>query len=239
MKKNYLVIAFGLLISGCMPIAYQVIETKPVQEQASGFQNSEVLLSYDFWNSNQMGYFKVYNKTDRPLYLDLDRSHIIINGQSMDYYQDGEEKSSTRFVSSSYYYTTMQSAQVVKTVTSKMKKVVEIPPKSFVAFQGLQVLSAPIVDCDIAKINSKPVSKPFTPENSPLRFRNYLTYSTSPELLLPQVFENSFYAATISNMSELSFLGKSKIFKDCPTDASSKTGREFPYQKPENFFIKH
>ena len=242
MKKLLFITALGLSFSACNPVAYQVIETKMITSQSQTelptFENSEIKVDYNFLGGDNEMYYRLYNKGTEPIFIDLDRSHLIVNGQSFDYYQDSEQIKTIKTASTNFFNYAANTSQFESTVRSKMKKTMQIPPKSFIVVSGPQIVSGRIFDCDLRKVKSKPVTKEYTQDNTPLVFRNFLTYSFSKDFKSDKSIDNAFYAEKISVMGPSAFNGKFIKLKNCPTDKLTIQRKEMPYSKPQNMVVK-
>lgn len=242
MKQFILPAVAGLLLTACNPVAYQVIETRPAQlpvkEGKPVYEDKEVEVSYDFWNGSQQITFEFYNKTNQALYLDLTRTHLIVNAQSFDYYSDGQDVSSGSAGNPNSGTGYKKSRQAAKTVFPGMKKVVEVPPLSLVSISGVQIIRDRILDCELQTVTNQPVSKIYSPDNSPLIFRNYITYGNTPDVSKTKVLDNTFFAETIWVMDEAGFQGKILYPKTCPTDKKGTATPAFPFKRAQNIYLK-
>ena len=82
-----------ICLSGCVPQNYyQLYSTNWDNADVSGsdvvFENEDLVISFDLWCSGGESSFSIYNKTDSDLYVDLSRSHLIINNLAKTYYQN-------------------------------------------------------------------------------------------------------------------------------------------------------
>jgi hypothetical protein len=244
MKQTLIIGAFAaLMLSSCAPTSYQVFETasSDVKTNGSSYQyiGEDLAVDYNLWNESGNMRFKFYNNSDIPIYIDLDRSHLIVNGQSFDYYNDTETNTSNKNSISrpTYLASAIKTNQIEIAVKSKPKRLIEIPPHSFTSVGGLTITNG-IIDCSIGKMkNGVAESKSFNTENSPLQFRNYVTYSYDPDFRNIRTIDNSFYAQKVLNLSSLALKGKTMKYKDCPDDSYSKIGYEMPYNKPQNIRV--
>ena len=99
----------------------------------------------------------------------------------------------------------------------------------------------------LAKTNSKGgtttvYEKTFGEGDTPLAFRNYVTYSTSEKIETENRIDNSFYVNKISEMSEAQFHGKGTAAKTTvkigkKMKVSNITVYDFPYRAGNSFYI--
>ncbi|WP_439879881.1 hypothetical protein ACSX1A_11970 [Pontibacter sp. MBLB2868] len=245
MKKNYILgILAAVLLTSCSPTAYQVMETASADVKTNGSSyehvGEDLVVSYNLWDETGKIRFNLYNKSDAPVYVDLDRSHLIVNGQSFDYYNDTETSTSNKSAYSrpAYLASSVKTSQVEVATKIKPKRVVEIPPHSFFSVGGLTITNG-IKDCGIGKMkNGVAASESYSSENSPLQFRNFVTYSLNSDFGNPETIDNSFYVQRIVNLTWTALQGKPVKYKDCPDDNFSKQGYELPYSKPQNIRVE-
>lgn len=237
------------------------------QQPINQFENDKVKINYNFWTLGGQVYFEITNKTDSAIYLDWNKSHFIYNGISNDYWLDSQETnsfySSTSLTTSStigdaiknIYSNSTHSTRRSSTITNhtrttsvntssiRPKKIIHIPPNSSVVVSKFSIRKSLYFDCDFNLKTSKKLdvnSRNFTIENTPLEFRNYLTFSTSENFHNQFTVDNAFYIATVSFMQDKVFLGKSKSRKSCDikgriTLISSKVR---PYKNPTSFYLR-
>lgn len=244
MKKLILIVAVVGLMFGCSPrYSYQVLETKSKdvssKESKYIFENNDVIVQYDLWEGEGNIFFTFFNKSEKPIFVDLNRCHIIVNGESFDYYSE-EEKTLTEVQGMvKTKKTTSVIQQTESSVKSKMKQIIEIPPKSKIVVDFMNVIPTVIFDCDLRGfLPSRPISKTFNENNTPLNFRNYITYDFAPNFANAQVVDNSFWVEKIYTMTDFDFRGKPSLIKDCNTMPNVITGYQYPFQKPQSFYLK-
>lgn len=269
MRPIYLFITLFSFFTSCTPI-YQVFELssseiKPMDKSVI-FENKDVKLTYNFWSNGGQVYFKFTNKTDTELYIDWDKSHLIYNGISYEYWNDVEETNSfyasltsstsntfsdasvNIFSNSATGYSSSTSSSLGKKIAAmsttkvKPKKVIYLPAKSSVVVSKFTINKSPYYNCDfnLKVMNSKSSKKvSFTKENSPLEFRNQIVYSTDDKFNNKVSVDNSFYISSISFMSEKTFKGKSYTEKECNIEGSKTetSHSEYPFKKPNTFYI--
>ena len=81
--SSVMLIAFA----SCAPkVYYQVFETQPenseIKQQPNGlvYENDDCAVYYNFWGEGGDMGFRVKNKTDQPLFLDMGKSYFVLNG---------------------------------------------------------------------------------------------------------------------------------------------------------------
>lgn len=236
--KNILYILLIVFLSSCTKRVYQVIETSSSNvaqsENSYIYENDSIKVSYNFWDEGGRMYFTVFNKTDKSMFVDLNRCHLIINKKCFNYYSM-DEKIETKFVS--------QTEKKVKKGTeisykTKMQRMYEIPPQSYVEINQLFILDKRFEFCELNKISNK--NFPFliyTQKSSPFKFRNFITYDFNPDFTNPNTVDNTFWVSKITNMYRKEFRGEKSKERICPDSFKKKVIFQQPFYKPENFYI--
>lgn len=116
-KNNYIIIAsiLCILLASCSNTYQfcQVSETKPVNKEVlkkggNGeyqYENSQCIISYNFWSNGGTADFEFYNKTNEIIYIDLAKSFFVVNGMAYDMFRNREwSHGSTMNVASSMSY---------------------------------------------------------------------------------------------------------------------------------------
>ncbi|MCK5822666.1 MAG: hypothetical protein KAG95_01590, partial [Bacteroidales bacterium] len=93
--KKIIYIILIVLLSSCTKNVYQVIETSSndvaESENSYIFENDNLKVSYNFWAEAGRMYFTVFNKTEKSIFIDLNRCHLIVNQKSFNYYSTDEK----------------------------------------------------------------------------------------------------------------------------------------------------
>jgi hypothetical protein len=277
LKKYTLTIllSLALIVISCSPM-YQILETTSpdtkLENDAYVYENTDVKISYDFWSDGGSISFFIFNKLDQPIYIDWDKSHLIYNGSSYEYWFDSEEtksfySSSTQIKSSSEgnaliniitdgtstrgnassrntNSTYRNNVGFALTTKFKPKKIIHIPSKSGIFVSKFTISKNPYYTCDfnLKSIISKTEIKTqtFSQDESPLNFRNYITYSMKESFDSSQFLDNEFYISLIQNMNLYAFKGKYEHINYCKVSGlkASKIEYPYPYKKPNRFYIK-
>lgn len=183
-------------------------------------ETDSIWLSYDFNGKDAPIHISIFNKTSKPLYIDWQRSSLILNGKAISYAGEKIEFSSITH-SKGYSYESYDrrgstvyenSREITQGEMNFPKTVSFIPP-------GSKVNESPIV----LNVNFKEISKKsyrdfnikdkddniikvgridYNQENTPLLFRSYLTMNF--EGGDPFVFEDEFYLSSLIKSKYLS-----------------------------------
>lgn len=259
----FLVLILGMC--GCATSYYQVIETAsidaPIKEGFHVFENDDIQVVYDFWSRGGSMRFQIWNKTELPLYIDWEKSHLVHNGHSLDYWDDDVRsasfyasatqlylRSSGSIMVDPYYIRTSTSTtgssskrSTVETVISKPKRVINLPPHSAVSIDRFQLMSDWYYDCDFnLKTTAKgnPQKRAFSATDSPLTFRNFLVYATDDTFTEERYIDNAFHVASAEIVPFRSYWGLDREETKCDVYGVkvSSTSKTRNYQKGSAFF---
>ena len=271
MKKNTLfmlvcVVITSLFSVSCTQSFYQIytMDSKDLKMQDNSllFENADCQVSYNFWSDGGYVSFAFKNKTDRDIFINMNESFLVVNGNAHNYFEAktytygsafatsigygeslGVSLSGKTGVWSNKHYTasagvaasiTSKSA-IMNTVSIKEQEVVCIPANSFKTFSKF-CLSPAIYQKCVKKVdfpsNRASLAK-FDSHNSPIILNNRLTYGFQNDAMDKHI-DNVFWLGEIENYSEKSAIGKSSE-KGC-YDLVSKEIRHFKIGKPSQFY---
>ncbi len=241
----------------------QLVETTSVgkdEVNSNGVcENADIKVAYDFWSEDGVTYFSIYNKADKPMYIDWKRSVFIYNDWKNDYWI---EKTTTQtFLVPSGTGKNLSYTPRVSTVWAE--RYTFIPPHTYVSVpmtyvimnNGLQVSTetnangkSTITYSQSLKIdkslktsipkttgkgNVKAYVKNYTNETSTNRFRNFLTYSFDEKFVTEKFIENDFYVSKVTEMTTKNFNGKfSKVNLKAKVGAKTAKAKVRVYESP-------
>lgn len=220
--KTNLIIIFSLIVFVACRSYVQVYETSSELDlNQQGYYRHEddtVKILYTFWYSQGLMSFTVFNKTNRPLYIDWKKSSYIDNSVKLDYWRD-ESKIEQKSIYGAY---TPKSNPVILagntySTVSKNERITFIPPNSNYSKTSFIIL--PIngikLDGEMEKsvVNLKykrnilvdTYSKEYSKLESPLVFRNYLTLSFSEDFEDEFHVDNEFYISKVVEVDSRAF----------------------------------
>ncbi|RLD64061.1 MAG: hypothetical protein DRJ01_02035 [Bacteroidetes bacterium] len=236
--KKIIYIILIIFLSSCTKKIYQVIETSSSDvaesENSYIFENDNLKVSYNFWGEAGHMYFTVFNKTEKPIFIDLNRCHLIVNQRSYNYYSTDEK------IETTFFATTDKKVKQGSEVSykTKMQQIYEIPPQSYVIINQLLIMDSKFDFCELKKVTGK--NFPFliyTQKSSPFQFRNFITYDFKPDFSTFEVVDNTFWVSKVTNMNKKAFKGEKSKEKVCPDDLWKKIIYQQPFYKPENFYF--
>ncbi|MBC7426742.1 MAG: hypothetical protein H7321_09430 [Bacteroidia bacterium] len=212
-------------------------------------ENDQIRITYDLWDRNGTLNYTVYNKTDKPLYVNWYKSAYIESGRKYNF--NGAAESITFIPPKSYvtnpvsyvlldgqsttYFTTNKSGSKM---TATNVDVRNDPNKTTEEVAKTWKKSGKI----------KVYSKTYDMENTPLKFRNYVTVTVcaeANECATPSSimsFDNQFYVKKITEMTAKQFNGKGTKVKINMKRGATKTKTKaiiysYPYKSGDSFYI--
>lgn len=257
-------------MSSCTTM-YQVFQVNApdikLEKNSYVFKNQDLSISYNFWEIGGTVSFVISNNLDSAIYIDWDKSHLIYNGISYEYWNDSEETSAVYSSASSTSTSTLtntmanilggglygssnsrtstsgKKVSLLAASKSRSKRIIHVPPKSSIIVSKFSIRSTPFYDCNFNLKNTgvrSPNTRTFGKSETPVTFRNYLTYSIKENFEKIKTVDNEFYISSISFMTEKLFLGSTTKAKDCDINGKklSGSGYTMPYQKPTAFYLK-
>ena len=142
--------------------------------------------------------FVIFNRQQKPLYIDWKKSAYIDNSVKLNYWIDEEKMTSTEYYGSYLYngplikpdYAVGETVGIKKSSNVKVERITFIPPKSKSFRSKFYIL--PVIFCKLMAPESYEVQrnddtrkktivyeKSYENNNSPVVFRNFLTFSYS------------------------------------------------------------
>lgn len=248
MKNLVLIYLSVFILYGCKTYV-QVFDTASpnvkVEKDFFVLENDSLKITYSFWTQKGLMTFAIFNKLDKPLYVDWKKSSYIDNSVKLNYWVDEEKNKSLEYYGSYYYdgplikpgYAVSRTGGASLSSSVKVERITFIPPKSNYyrsqfyifpkAFFQLETNtpSRVVPRNDDPRKDTRIYQKTYSIESSPLIFRNFLTFSFNEDFRNEFYIDNEFYISAISEMDR-------RHFEYVKKDESAKTGTH--YLKDEN-----
>ncbi len=246
MMKQTILMALTIMVffSSCSQYG-QVVYIAPTSEGITTaksdcyvFENADLKIKYSFWAEHGIMGFKIYNKTDHPLYIDWKKSSMINNGTHYLYYTNKTTSNFTAYGSS--YGTSWlngfgsrSSNNNSKTTGAEtvvhMERISFVSPQSSI-YNAFYNLTANIY-FDVNNRTTKEAKVDGTPvwvstSNFGINFRNYITYSDKETFETEKHVDNGFMVKKVYTM-DLDNLGV----------ASDGSFIDSKWENPECFYI--
>lgn len=251
-------------LTSCTKTYYQVYdvnsESLKQEDNSLVYENSDMKVMYNLWGENGKVGFILQNKTDKDLFVDMDKTFFILNGEANDYFKNREYSASmanaayfdyslnkTYSASSGFwptqYYVPMLSvfAKVIKGrttgITTKEKQIVCIPVNAYKVISEYNVSPRFVKTCVRSKDfprNTANVAN-YSESSSPVKFKNRIAYSFDSDCKNLQHVENSFYISGVTNYSNKAATEKVKEQTDCYS-AQKRQRKYFKIGGPNKFY---
>lgn len=257
MKKLFYLIFTLVFFASCSKSFVQIFDTSATNTKSVNgfwvFETDTIKVTYEFWASKGVMSFSVYNKLDKPIYIDWKNCSFIYNSNKLNYWVDEQQSALASYYGGYFYngplikpgYTINEGVQASASTTVKPERITFIPPKSF--YYRSQFYLMPV---DYFKIDSKTLTKTSVQRNdqpkkkttvyeqtfdyttSPLKFRNYLAFSFTENATNFFFIDNEFYLAAVKEMDYNHYRGA------LVTDSQGHTVYSRPFKKKTSFYIK-
>jgi len=217
-----------------------------------------LLIKYYFWAERGILGFSVFNKIDKPIYIDWKNSSFVYNDDKLNYWNDEAYYYTAGIYKSLSYHGNLiipdfslsKGVNVSTTLKVKPERITFIPPKSNYYNSSFHLLPV-IYDFtyyvmgnykdSVVRRSDKPEKKihlhveRFLKNGSPIRFRNFLAISLNENFQHVFYVDNEFYVSAITKMDYRHFRGKEV----------SRVGNydgyhiiyEYPFKKITSFYV--
>jgi hypothetical protein len=201
-----------LLVSGCSRFQYFTIS--PQSEALNDFnrsfvvaENESIKIEYKFNGLNGPVNLTIHNKQNTPLYVNWEKSALIVNGKRFSYYNTNDEFNFSIDNTALHWNETVSTSSGSATGSIKRDETSSfIPPNSFIT-QSRLTLNSDFIRYPKKQFSKKNITSidgrvipvrylRFTPENTPLKFRSYLTLSWDKQESELSI-DNSFWVSEI------------------------------------------
>lgn len=231
-----IVLLFAVIFTSCGTIRLTETESSGKMPAKNGIsENDDLRITYDFWGEHGLMYFTIYNKSKKPVYIDWKKSVFIHNQWKNDYWiekttseaftvpvGDHENKifkntvstvvaERITFVPPDCYISVPLTFEILDHLHRKLqlqgireKRVIKISDN----LRWEENAKREMVTTPNGKRNVKALTINYTKEQSPYRFRNFITYSTDEKFSSEKFFDNEFYVKRFVQMRAGKFLGR-------------------------------
>lgn len=247
-----LALAASLGLTSCKQLYYQVYDVKAdamtQQDNSLVYENGDMKVMYNLWGEKGSVGFILQNKTDRDLFVDMDKTFFILNGEANDYFKNREFTSTTvdaasmgygvsqsywattGFWPTQYYVPTTVSglAKLMKGhtsgITTKEKQIVCIPAHAYKVISEYKVSPRFVKTCESSKDfpHHTATVASYSEGNSPVKFKNHIAYSFDSDCRNLQHIDNSFYVCGVTNYSKKAAVEKVREKTDCYSNRKEK-----------------
>lgn len=243
MRSILICITSLLVLSSCTKYVQMVTVKSDFIEQDSllRYSNDTFEIVYNLFEKNGLLAFSIYNKSNKPLYIDWKRSALIQGEQRRVYWKNTStfysvtEGNSIRWLRD-YSTSNHNSFGVISTP----EQIAFIPPKTAVSMarftlgntiwkKGLEEE----VEYRNTSVLSKFKSKEFDNDSSPAAFRNFLTLSLDHSFKTEFYIDHSFWVSKITHMKLENFEVREAYTEETGFISYNYT---YPFKKPNTYY---
>jgi hypothetical protein len=246
MNRFFLILLIFAFCTSCKTSYIQIFETDTTNTQLKNdffvYETDTLKITYSFWDSKGVVKFVIHNKLDKPIYIDWKNSSFIYNDNKLNYWVDEAQTKSSSYYGGYYYsgplikpgFTINEMTQNLSSSTIKPERITFIPPKSNCFRSQFYLLpisyynlkfdsnSFTVPRNDNPSKDIRVYYKVFNYDNSPLRFRNYLSFSFSENSQQYFYIDNEFF---LNSVMEMDYRKRENLY-------------EKPFKKQTSFYIK-
>ncbi|WP_224997146.1 hypothetical protein [Cesiribacter sp. SM1] len=200
----------AVFLAGCMNYQYSTVSSnlKAGDDQEFFLENDTLMISYSFYGYGGPVRITIQNKLDVPLYVDWKQSALVMNDHSNTYWQN-----TSRLEATAEGYQVQWTPRVSSTSATITGEITGDEAIDFIAPDSYKESNMVMIGPDFVTLSEtekqyqvmdSPEEGPadatcyrYGDDNSPLKFRSYLTISTDPSFVKPLIFESSFWIAEI------------------------------------------
>jgi len=220
MNKVLLVLIVCVITYSCSSVRLFEVDSLDLSSSGDYFQfdNDTVQIVYNFHSDGGTMSFLILNKLDIPIYVDWRKSSFILNNLKLNYWEDIVETktigsninlSKTPALNSKFWNLSNIGLAAYSSIVTKPERITFAPPstliqqskfvlysKSFYQFERDPLIKEIEVDQKtICRVNYENYNQ----LESPIIFRNFLTFSTSEDFKTEFYVDNSFYVDCIKS----------------------------------------
>lgn len=246
---------------------YEVSSTNAGNDQGLVYSDANCTMTYNFWKEEGNAGFWFENKTDRDLFVDLSKSFFIKNGVAYDYYRNrvtgfSEKKEVSYSVGYDVYLHGLPLSEDIKSMntgTATQTTYYVEPREICIPAQTRKFVTCdyPIYidvfrDCNLPlyptmerKWNNDtktymykpPVVSYFELQNSPIVFKNIITYRTEDSSVVVKT-EREFFVSQVANYEEREAITDRGTETMCD-DLVVKYGNYMRFYAPNRFYNRY
>ena len=196
MKASLLTLLLISQLSGISYIQYYKVESTNCTKTDSNFvyENDSVKITYTLWANGGAMSFVIFNKMGKPLYVDWERSSMIVNAVNHFYFSDS-------LAEMSYSHTAVGFLPPKTQLQRSMSRIVT---KNIAAWSSFETQTQ--TRNDTKNTQTKIYVRKFTADNSPVVFRNFLTLSDRKDFQNTFSVDNKFYISEVQAMDVRNFM---------------------------------
>lgn len=213
MKYNLLILTLSVLTVSCSRYQYVTISSENArinESQELVMENDSFSITYNFYGADAPMHMVVQNKLNKPVYIDWKRSSLIINGQASSYMPGTMNISGSTSGTSVALTRGMSMHSGSFSATAALPEDWQwLPPKTHTTKAAGSVLPGffnQLPDSQFMRMkiplndghNHWVKEAKFTPDNTPYRFKSFLTFQIGePGAQQMVYYEHEFYISAL------------------------------------------
>lgn len=242
-------------------------ETAVVNVDFISHDDNGVIVQYNFFGEYGVAGFYLTNTTNELVIVDLAESFFVINGVALDFYQGREwtetksqsttmsfqtaeskkekrraRRNATDTEASMYNSNAATAGSTTSTTNSighQERRYIAVPPQSTKFVSEYQIINTMRSMCGVKEnpSASKPAGMNFTPENSPITFAIYVTYTLGDKPAKHRVHDQ-FYVSEIMNVNAKTMFKDYQPKDVCGKDDGKKI-QKIQFNTANRFYVKY
>ena len=219
MKKISFILGVLLLLTSCIQKVYQVFTVTPkddvVVKNGLVYEDDYCSITYNFWCDKGRMFFQLYNKTNEPMYVDMNNTHLLLNNQTID-------------------YKCVRRADMFGNIEflGENRDIITVQPHTYRVFYEYGLIQN-WLDVDDKKIS-------YTESNTLFKFANVISFCIGDSITRHNVC-NSFYVSLLESPSARDFKNISVANKDFFSSKYENNKDEkdnlYKHYSPNKFYI--
>lgn len=200
-----LILLLSIALSSCNTYYYGVVqsyENRVPQNDDGSFtaEKDDVFITYSFVNQGGSVVYNIYNQSEDPVFVDWGKSVLIAEDQALQYSRGTTKTKTYQFSDSSRSVQEGGKGVAVEKIVIPQDALF-VPPHSRVSYSPILLydvynMKLPASAYQKVQVGGTTIKGVyFTPQNSPLLFRSYLTIVNS-KTNAETVFEDIFYISS-------------------------------------------
>lgn len=228
---------FSAILISCGTVRLTETESSGKMAVKEGVsENEDLRISYDLWGEHGVMYFTVYNKSKKPVYIDWKKSVFIHNQWKNNYWIEkttsesitvpvGDQNNKifknvmstvvserVSFLPPDCYIAVPMTFEILDHLNRRLqlsgmreRKIVQISDN----LRWDESAKKELITTPGKKRSFKAFTVTYTKEQSPYRFRNFITYAFDEKFTAEKYFDNEFFVKRFIQMGAAKFFGRS------------------------------
>lgn len=222
MKKIALLVLLTAALASCRSFQINTVSSiDALKNDSTGVftvENDSLIISYNFKGNNAPVNVEVYNKLNEPLFINWERSALVVGDKAYSYVDDHLKISGDISASSLDYGRRSNITYTDASINGKIKLSKNesfLPPHSKTGrtVYALQLVDIKKIDKSAFKVSMlkdidgiTPVyskTADFNSQDSPLKFKSYLTfYTLKNNVSQPFYYEQNFFVSNVTKLNQ-------------------------------------